>query len=247
MSEIWNKSIRFLLVDDLSNIFISQIILFTFNQLPTRQTYSTYSHLRKNHDLLSLQRRNPVDTRFWSRLCYYYSKKSRPKYNNRLTRNTPSCLEIAVVTKAKPFEQSSSASANYSQPRGNNGDERRSTVQLLDNHLSRVPTSTQNQEETMEMTDKKLSSVGAQDLDTSSVQVSNPEDTEFSWEDPAVNMNSVYRPGIDTPFSPSVSYDFQMGTTAANPILVDDGADKENSAPTTTKPESERPTEPPDY
>ena len=27
------------------------------------------------------------------------------------------------------------------------------------------------------------------------------EDIEFSWEDPAVDMDSVYRPGIDTPFS----------------------------------------------
>ena len=38
-----------------------------------------------------------------------------------------------------------------------------------------------------------------------------------------------------------------MGSTAANPKLVDDEVDKENSAPatTTTAPESEQPTEPP--
>ena len=35
------------------------------------------------------------------------------------------------------------------------------------------------------------------------------------------------------------------GSTAADPIIVDDKEDKENSAPTTTTPESERPTEPP--
>ena len=37
------------------------------------------------------------------------------------------------------------------------------------------------------------------------------------------------------------------GSTAANPIVVDDEEDKENSAPTTTTitPESEGPTEPP--
>ena len=58
-------------------------------------------------------------------------------------------------------------------------------------------------------------------------------------------MDSVYRPGKDTPFSPSVFDDFQMeGSSLANPIIVDDEEDKENSAPTTT-PESERPTEPP--
>ena len=57
-------------------------------------------------------------------------------------------------------------------------------------------------------------------------------------------MDSVYRPGIDTPFSASTYDDFQMeGSTAANPIIVDDEEDKENSAPTTSTPESERPTE----
>ena len=36
-----------------------------------------------------------------------------------------------------------------------------------------------------------------------------------------------------------------MGSTAANPIIVDDEEDKENSAPTiTTTRESERPTQP---
>ena len=59
-------------------------------------------------------------------------------------------------------------------------------------------------------------------------------------------MDSGYRPGIDTPFSPSIFDDFWMGSTAANPILVDDEQDKENSAPTSaTTSASERPTEPP--
>ena len=35
------------------------------------------------------------------------------------------------------------------------------------------------------------------------------------------------------------------GSTAANPLLVDDEEDKENLATTTTTPESERSTEPP--
>ena len=35
------------------------------------------------------------------------------------------------------------------------------------------------------------------------------------------------------------------GSIAANPIIVDDEEDKQNSAPTTTRPESERPAEPP--
>ena len=35
------------------------------------------------------------------------------------------------------------------------------------------------------------------------------EDIEFSWEDSAVDMDSVYQPGIDTPFSPSIFDEFQ--------------------------------------
>ena len=59
-------------------------------------------------------------------------------------------------------------------------------------------------------------------------------------------MDSVHRPGTGTPLSPSIFAHFQKeGSTAANPIIVDDEEDKENSAPaTTTTPESERPTEP---
>ena len=103
------------------------------------------------------------------------------------------------------------------------------------------------------MREEVLSSVGAQDTDTSGYELSDLEDIEFSWEDPAVNVDSVYQPGIDTPFSPSIFDDFHMeGSTAANPIIVDDEQDKENAAPTTTTitktttpPESERPTEPP--
>ena len=67
-------------------------------------------------------------------------------------------------------------------------------------------------------------------------------------------MDSVYRPGSDTPFSPFIYDNIQMeGSTAAKPIIVDNEEDKEKSAPTTTTttPESERPTEPlpspPDY
>ena len=116
--------------------------------------------------------------------------------------------------------------------------------EFLNNHLPRVSI-TANQQGTFEMREEVLSSVGAQDTDTSGYQLSDLEDIEFSWEDPAVDMDSVYRSGIDTSFSPSIFDDFQMeGSTATNPILVDDEEDKENSAPTTITPESERPSEP---
>ena len=147
---------------------------------------------------------------------YYCSKWSRPKYNNQLSGNTPSSLEIALVSKTRLFEQSSSASSNYSQPRGNNGDERRSTLQC-----------------------------GAQDLDTSSYQVSDLEDIEFNWEDSQLDMDAVFRPGIDTPFSPTTFDDLLMGDgSVENPIVLDEEEDKENPPPPTT-PESVRPTEPP--
>ena len=93
----------------------------------------------------------------------------------------------------------------------------------------------------MEMRDEVLSSVGAQDLDTSSYQVSDLEDMEFNWEDSQLDMDAVFRPGIDTPFSPTTFNDLSMGGSVENPIVLDKEQDKKN-APTTT-PVSERPTE----
>ena len=73
---------------------------------------------------------------------------------------------------------------------------------FLDNHLPRMAI-TQNQEGTMEMRDEVLSSVGVQDLDTSSYQVSDLEYIEFNWENSQLDMDAVFIPGIDTPFSPT--------------------------------------------
>ena len=116
--------------------------------------------------------------------------------------------------------------------------------EFLDNHLPRVPI-TPNQQGTFEMKEV-LSSVGAQDTYTRGYELSDLEDIEFCWEDPAVEMDSVVWPGIDTPFSPSIFDDFNMEeSTAANSKRVDDEEDREKSAPTTTTPESERPTETP--
>ena len=96
----------------------------------------------------------------------------------------------------------------------------------------------------MEMRDEVLSSVGAQDLDTSSYQVSDLGDIEFNWEDSQLDMDAVFRPGIDTPFSPTTFDDLSMGGSVENPIVLDEEQDKENAPPPTT-PESVRPTEPP--
>ena len=63
--------------------------------------------------------------------------------------------------------------------------------EFLDNHLLRVPISP-NQQETIEMREEVLSSVGAQDTDTRGYELSDLEEIEFSWEDPAVDMGTVY-------------------------------------------------------
>ena len=97
----------------------------------------------------------------------------------------------------------------------------------------------------MEMRDEVLSSVGAQDLDTSSYQVSDLEDIEFNWEISQLEMDAVFRPGIDTPFSKTTFDNLLMGDgSVENPIVLDEEEDKENAPPTTT-PESVRPNEPP--
>ena len=109
---------------------------------------------------------------------------------------------------------------------------------FLDNHLPGVPT-TQNQEGTMQMRDEVLSSVGAQDLDTSSYQAS-----DLNWENSQLDLDAVFRPGIDTPFSPTTFDDLSMEGSVENHIVLDEEEDKENAPPPTT-PESVRPTEPP--
>ena len=112
---------------------------------------------------------------------------------------------------------------------------------FLNNHLPRVPL-TENQEGTMDMRDEILSSVGAQDLDTSSYQFSDLEDIEFNWENPQLDMDAVFRPGIDTLFSPTTFDDLLMGDgSVENPIVLDEEENKEKDPPPTT-PESVRPT-----
>ena len=54
----------------------------------------------------------------------------------------------------------------------------------------------------MEMRDEVLSSVGAQDLDTSTDQVSDLLNIEFNWENSQLDMDAEFRPGINYPFPP---------------------------------------------
>ena len=58
-------------------------------------------------------------------------------------------------------------------------------------------------------------------------------------------MDAVFRPGIDTPFSPTTFDDLSMEGSVGNPIVLDEGEDKENAPPFPSTPESVRPAEPP--
>ena len=82
------------------------------------------------------------------------------------------------------------------------------------------------------------------DLDTSSYELSDLKDKKFNWEKSQLDMDAVFRPGIDTPFSPTTFDDLLIGDRSVkNPIVLDEEEDKENAPPPTT-PESVRPTEP---
>ena len=97
----------------------------------------------------------------------------------------------------------------------------------------------------MEMMDDVLSSVGAQDIDTSGYQVSDLEDIECHWEDPVFNMNAVFRRGVDTSVSLSTSNDFELGSVFENPFLIDEEQHEEKFHPFPTTPVSKRPTQSP--
>ena len=94
------------------------------------------------------------------------------------------------------------------------------------------------------MREKVLSSVGAQDLDTSSSQLTDLEDIEFIWDNSQLDMDAAFRPGIDTPFSPTTFDDLSMEKSVENRIVLDEEEDMEN-APLPSTHESVRPTEPP--
>ena len=58
-------------------------------------------------------------------------------------------------------------------------------------------------------------------------------------------MDAVFRPGIDTPLSPTTFDHFFMGDgSVENPIVLDEEEDKENAPPPATS-EPVRPREPP--
>ena len=59
-----------------------------------------------------------------------------------------------------------------------------------------------------------------------------------------MEMNAFFKPGIDTPLSPSDLNDLERGGSSEKPVGLDKEEDKENSPPTILM--SKRLTEPPD-
>ena len=92
------------------------------------------------------------------------------------------------------------------------------------------------------MQDEVRAIVGDEDVSGDFVP-SDLDNVQFHWENPNIDMDAVYRPGIDTPFPPSLFENFNVAGSADYPIEIDDEQEKENEYPTT--PESQRPTQPP--
>ena len=82
------------------------------------------------------------------------------------------------------------------------------------------------------MRDELISSVGAQEMNTSGYQVSDLGGIQFHWEGSDLNMDAVFRPRIDIPFPHSTFNPFETVSKAKNLILIDDEEDKENSPST---------------
>ena len=67
-------------------------------------------------------------------------------------------------------------------------------------------------------------------MDTSGYQVSDLENFEFWWEKVQLDVDAVFRPGTDTPFSSTAFEDLEMGGgPVKNTNLFDEEEDKENS------------------
>ena len=58
-------------------------------------------------------------------------------------------------------------------------------------------------------------------MDKSGYQVPDLDDVEFYWENAQLDVDAVFRQGIDTPFSSTAFDDLEIGGSAENPVLFD--------------------------
>ena len=95
--------------------------------------------------------------------------------------------------------------------------------QFFSKHLARAPV-TPNQQGTNEMRDEVIWSVGAQrSLDKFGYQVTaDLDDVEFYSKNDQLDVKVVFRPGLDTPLSPTAFEDLKMRGSAEKPILLDE-------------------------
>ena len=70
---------------------------------------------------------------------------------------------------------------------------------FLNNHLTRVPI-TPDDEGTMETRDEMLSTVGAQDMNTSGYEMSDLDDNVLYWENDYFLAHTLFGPGFVTSF-----------------------------------------------
>ena len=85
------------------------------------------------------------------------------------------------------------------------------------NYLEPVPVSP-NQQGTVAMWVEVNSIRSAQDEDTSLCKLTDLKDFLFYWEDLDLNMDAVFRKGIDSPFCPSNFIDFERICRAGDPF-----------------------------
>ena len=114
--------------------------------------------------------------------------------------------------------------------------------EFLNNLLAQIQV-TPNCRGAHEMRHEVLLSVGSQDMDTSECQVSDLDNIQFYWKNDQLYVDAVFRPGSDTPFSPTAFDKLEMGGFRGIFLLLDEEEDKQDSPPTT--PVSGRPTRPP--
>ena len=92
---------------------------------------------------------------------------------------------------------------------------------FLDNHLARVPL-IPNQQGTLQMRDKMISSGVAQEVDTNEYQVSDLEEEQFQSKYPELKLVTVSRPGLDTRLHLYTLKIFEMGSVFDISVLFDD-------------------------
>ena len=63
-------------------------------------------------------------------------------------------------------------------------------------------------------------------------QVSELDHVEFYWENEQLDVDTVFRPGLDNPFSPTAFHDWEKGVSAENSILLHEKGHRKNSPET---------------